>query len=108
MVLLKTLVRAGIFVIIAVFPAAAFHGGHTGVAAHQLKAACPAFRTGEIELADSVAPPGTLPVTDIFVHESGARCTCTRQRTEDKALRCGPMSSVPQKNVSASSRPAQP
>jgi hypothetical protein len=70
--------------------ARAFHGGHTGVTESQLKAACPAFGTGTVMLFDSVAPPGNLPMTDVFEHESGARCTCTRQRTDRHSLRCGP------------------
>jgi hypothetical protein len=71
-------------------PALAFHGGHTGVTENQLKTACPAFGTGTIALFDSISPPGNLPMTDIFEHESGARCRCTRMRTDRHSLRCGP------------------
>jgi hypothetical protein len=73
-----------------VTPALAFHSGHTGVTEEQLKAACPAFNAGEITLFDSVSPPGNLPMTDVFEHESGARCTCTRMRTDKHSLKCGP------------------
>jgi hypothetical protein len=75
----------------------AFHGGHTGVTEPQLKAACPAFAQGEIALADSVSPPGNLPMTDVFEHETGARCTCTRQRTDKHSLRCGPTAGNPRR-----------
>jgi hypothetical protein len=71
-------------------PAAAFFDGQTGVADKQLKAACPAFASGEVKLIDSTSPPGNLPMVDVFEHESGARCSCTRSRT-DKTLRCGPV-----------------
>lgn len=74
---------------------AAFHGGHTGVTEAQLKAACPAFAQGAVALADSIAPPGNLPMTDVFEHESGARCICTRQRTDKHSLRCGPAAPAP-------------
>lgn len=77
--------------------ASAFHGGHTGVTEAQLKAACPAFGSGTITLVDSVAPPGNLPMTDVFEHESGARCTCIRQRTDKFSLRCGPTAAAPAK-----------
>jgi hypothetical protein len=79
-------------------PAIAFHGGHTGVTEQQLKAACPAFAQGEIALSDSVSPPGSLPMTDTFEHESGARCVCTRQRTDKHSLRCGPTAANPRKS----------
>ncbi len=75
----------------------AFHGGHTGVTEAQLKAACPAFSAGAIELADSIAPPGNLPMTDIFEHETGARCSCTRTRTEKHSLKCGPTGLTPRR-----------
>lgn len=71
-------------------PAAAFFDGQTGVVDKQLKAACPAFASGEIRLVDSTSPPGNMPMLDIFEHESGARCACTRSRTDVKSLRCGP------------------
>jgi hypothetical protein len=71
--------------------AVAFHGGHTGVTETQLKAACPAFQTGEAKLFDSLSPPGNLPMTDIFEHETGARCGCTRMRSEKHSLKCGPL-----------------
>jgi hypothetical protein len=74
---------------ILISPATAFFDGQTGVADKQLKAACPAFASGEVKLIDSVSPPGNLPMVDTFEHESGARCSCTRSRTE-KTLRCGP------------------
>jgi hypothetical protein len=77
------------------YPASSFHGGHTGVSEDQLKAACPAFSRGGIELHDSVSPPGNLPMTDIFEHESGARCACTRMRTDRHTLRCGPTAGAP-------------
>jgi hypothetical protein len=70
-------------------PAHAFFDGQTGVATEQIKNACPAFGAGEFKLSDSSAPPGNLPIIDIFEHESGARCSCTRSRI-DKTLRCGP------------------
>ncbi len=70
-------------------PAQAFFDGQTGVVSQQLRDACPAFSQGEVKLSDSIAPPGNLPMIDIFEHESGARCSCTRSRT-DKSLRCGP------------------
>jgi hypothetical protein len=73
----------------AVKPAHAFFDGQTGVITAQIKNACPAFGTGEFKLSDSIAPPGNLPMIDVFEHESGARCSCTRSRT-DKTLRCGP------------------
>jgi hypothetical protein len=74
---------------ILVSPATAFFDGQTGVVDKQLKAACPAFTSGEVKLIDSTSPPGNLPMVDVFEHESGARCSCTRSRTE-KTLRCGP------------------
>jgi hypothetical protein len=74
---------------ILVSPATAFFDGQTGVVDKQLKAACPAFASGEVKLIDSTSPPGNLPMVDVFEHESGARCSCTRSRTE-KTLRCGP------------------
>jgi hypothetical protein len=70
-------------------PAHAFFDGQTGVITQQIKNACPAFGTGEFKLSDSTALPGNLPMIDVFEHESGARCSCTRSRT-DKTLRCGP------------------
>jgi hypothetical protein len=70
--------------------ATAFHGGHTGVTEAQIRNACPAFNTGDVALIDSLSPPGNLPMTDVFEHESGARCACTRQRTDKHSLRCGP------------------
>jgi hypothetical protein len=77
----------------AVKPAHAFFDGQTGVITAQIKNACPAFGTGEFKLSDSVSPPGNLPMIDVFEHESGARCSCTRSRT-DKSLRCGPTAPV--------------
>jgi hypothetical protein len=76
---------------LAVTSANAFHSGHTGVSEANLRDACPAFRTGEIKLFDSVAPPGNLPMTDVFEHETGARCSCTRTRGDVRSLRCGPV-----------------
>jgi hypothetical protein len=76
----------------------AFHGGHTGVTEAQLKSACPAFNQGAVMLFDSVSPPGNLPMSDVFEHESGARCICTRQRTDKHSLRCGPTASAPRKD----------
>jgi hypothetical protein len=70
--------------------AIAFHSGHTGATEAQLKSACPAFAQGEITLADSVSPPGNLPLQDMFEHESGARCACMRSRTDKQSLKCGP------------------
>jgi hypothetical protein len=106
--MLKMLGCASALMMCFALPALAFHGGHTGVTEDQLKAACPAFRTGVIDLSDSVSPPGNLPMTDVFVHESGARCSCTRQRTDVRSMRCGPMAAMSPKSVSASSRPVQP
>jgi hypothetical protein len=80
---------------LCIFAASAFHGGHTGVTETQLKNACPAFAAGEITLSDSVSPPGNLPMTDVFEHESGARCACTRMRTDRFSLRCGPTAAAP-------------
>jgi hypothetical protein len=77
--------------------AAAFHGGLTGVTELQLKSACPAFGSGESKLADSTSPPGNLPLIDIFEHESGARCSCTRMRSDKHTLRCGPAAPVAQR-----------
>jgi hypothetical protein len=94
----KTYFGAGCFVVaffLCSLPAVAFHGGHTGVTETQLKNACPAFSSGAINLFDSVAPPGNLPMTDIFEHESGARCACTRNRTDRHAVRCGPTAAAP-------------
>jgi hypothetical protein len=71
-------------------PAFAFHGGHTGVTEQNLRAACPAFGTGTFSLLSSVSPPGTSPLVDVFEHDSGARCQCTRLRTAERSLRCGP------------------
>jgi hypothetical protein len=67
----------------------AFFDGQTGVVEKQVKAACPAFASGDVRLVDSSSPPGNMPMVDVFEHESGARCSCTRSRTE-KTLRCGP------------------
>jgi hypothetical protein len=67
----------------AAAPAAAYHDGSTGVVAEQLRAACPAFM-------DTSAPPGNMPMIDIFEHESGARCSCMRSRAA-KTMRCGPV-----------------
>jgi hypothetical protein len=74
---------------LAMKPAHAFFDGQTGVITTQIKNACPAFGTGEFKLSDSISPPGNLPMIDVFEHETGARCSCTRSRT-DKSLRCGP------------------
>jgi hypothetical protein len=75
---------------IAFSPAVAFHGGHTGVTEAQIRAACPAFSAGEAKLSDSISPPGNLPMTDVFEHETGARCSCSRMRTDKHTLKCGP------------------
>jgi hypothetical protein len=93
-----TSIRAFGFVLasfLCTLPAFAFHGGHTGVSEMQIKNACPAFSFGAVSLVDSVSPPGNLPMTDVFEHESGARCTCTRQRSDRFSARCGPAASVP-------------
>jgi hypothetical protein len=74
----------------AAAPAAAYHDGSTGVVAEQLRAACPAFTSGEVRLMDTSAPPGNMPMIDIFEHESGARCSCMRSRAA-KTMRCGPV-----------------
>jgi hypothetical protein len=94
----RTFIRissAGIAYFLCIAGASAFHGGHTGVTETQLKSACPAFSTGAVNLFDSVSPPGNLPMTDIFEHESGARCACTRMRTDKHTLRCGPTAAAP-------------
>jgi hypothetical protein len=85
------LIRGAAFGVVALasLPAAAFFDGQTGVVDKHLKSACPAFSSGEFKLVDSTSPPGNLPMVDVFEHESGARCSCTRSRTE-KTLRCGP------------------
>jgi hypothetical protein len=83
-------------------PALAFFDGQTGAITQQIKDACPAFGSGEFKLADSVAPPGNLPMIDTFEHETGARCSCTRSRTE-KTLRCGPTAPATQLPKSARS-----
>jgi hypothetical protein len=67
----------------------AFFDGQTGVVDRQLKAACPAFASGQIKLVDSLSPPGNAPIVDVFEHDSGARCSCTLSRI-DRTLRCGP------------------
>lgn len=96
----KSLLSIGpvIVALLASSPTLAFHGGHTGVTEIQLKNACPAFGSGNVSLFDSIAPPGNLPLTDIFEHESGARCACTRQRTDRQSLRCGPMAAGPRQD----------
>jgi hypothetical protein len=91
--IISAMVLAGIMV---ASPVSAFFDGQTGVIDKQLKAACPAFSAGKYALSDSVAPPGSLPMTDIFEHETGARCLCSRSRT-DRTTRCGPTGSAPSK-----------
>jgi hypothetical protein len=77
------------FVLVA--PAVAFFDGQTGVVSKQLKNACPAFATGGYTLADTSAVQTGMILADVFEHESGARCLCSRSRTE-KTARCGPTS----------------
>ena len=69
--------------------ASAFFDGQTGTVEKQVKAACPAYASGDVRLVDTSSPPGNMPMVDIFEHESGARCSCTRSRS-DRTLRCGP------------------
>ncbi|MGL4636053.1 MAG: hypothetical protein ACRCWF_08740 [Beijerinckiaceae bacterium] len=74
------------------FPGFAFFDGQTGIVVKQLKDACPAFASGEYKLANSTSGQNNLILTDIFEHESGARCLCSRSKT-DKTARCGPTAS---------------
>ena len=46
-------------------------------------------QTGDVRPVDTSSPPGNMPMVGVFEHESGARCACTRSRT-DRTLRCGP------------------
>lgn len=85
----KSVFLAAFAAVAASGPAAAFFDGQTGVIEKQLKSACPAFSAGDMRLVDSSSPPGNMPMTDIFEHESGARCACHRSRM-DRTLRCGP------------------
>jgi hypothetical protein len=73
----------------AISPAAAFFNGQTGVVSKQLKNACPAFASGDYTLADTSAVQTGMILADIFEHESGARCMCSRSKSEKNA-RCGP------------------
>jgi hypothetical protein len=73
----------------------AFYGGHTGVTEKNIREACPAFGTGTYNLSSSIANPGTTPLVDIFEHDTGARCQCTRLRTAERSLRCGPTAPAP-------------
>jgi hypothetical protein len=80
-------------------PAAhAFFDGQTGVVTAQIKAACPAFGSGKYVLGETSSPHGNRPIIDVFEHESGARCLCSRSKTE-KEVRCGPTGAAPSKTA---------
>jgi uncharacterized Fe-S center protein len=66
-----------------------FSGGQTGASEEMLKAACPAFAHGKYQLVVTSANQTNVAAADIFEHETGARCACTRN-TAEKSFRCGP------------------
>jgi hypothetical protein len=74
-----------------------FSSGQTGAAEDQLKAACPAFASGQYKLVATNASQSNFILSDVFEHETGARCACSRDKTvrgkNDQAMRCGPAAS---------------
>jgi hypothetical protein len=76
---------------LAASPSWAFFDGQTGIITKQLKDACPAFSSGDYKLVSTTSGQATAVLADVFEHESGARCLCSRTKT-DKSAKCGPTS----------------